>query len=110
MVRNGFKQVDRDSNNFRLGNCNDLHTCGTSDVSHFIKTQQSNYQASHILSESHEASLTTVMFNDDVYTIRRRFKSLIEQVIHDRNISIEQFCMLSVNRRVGGKITKTYNK
>ena len=45
MVRNGFKQVDRDSNDFRLVISNDaLHTtCGTRDVSHFIKTQQSNY-------------------------------------------------------------------
>ena len=104
MVRNGFKQVDRDSNDFRLMISNDaLHTtCGTRDVSHFIKTQQSNY-ASHITRMSYERSLKQLMFNDDVYTKRgRSTRSLIEQVIHDRNISIDQFCALSINRRVGG--------
>ena len=105
MVRNGSKQVDRDSNDFRLMISNDaLHTtCGTRDVSHFIKTQQSNY-ASHITRMSYERSLKQLMFNDDdVYTKRgRSTRSLIEQVIHDRNISIDQFCALSINRRVGG--------
>ena len=104
MVRNGFKQVDRDSNDFRLVISNDaLHTtCGTRDVSHFIKTQQSNY-ASHITRMSYERSLKQLMFNDDVYTKRgRSIRSLIEQVIHDRNISIDQFCALSIYRRVGG--------
>ena len=74
MVRNGFKQVDRDLNDFRLVISNDaLHTTsGTCDVSHFIKTQQSNY-ASHITRMSYERSLKQLMFNDDVYTKRGRF-------------------------------------
>ena len=42
MIRNGFKQVDRNSNDFRLMISNaQLHTiCGTKDVSDFIKIQQ----------------------------------------------------------------------
>ena len=108
MVRNGFKQVDRDTNDFRLVISKDaLHTTrGTRDVSN-IKTQQSNY-ASHITRTSYERSLKQLMFNDDVYTKRGRSTSItdrtsIEQVIHHRNISIEKFCALSINRRVGWK-------
>ena len=58
IIRNGFRQVDRESNDFRLVISNaQLHSiCGTRDVSTFIRTQQSNY-ASHVIRMSHERSL-----------------------------------------------------
>jgi len=68
MVRNGFKQVDRDPNDFRLVITNDtLHKiCGTHNISEFIKHQQSNY-ALHVIRMPNERSLKQLMFNDDVY-------------------------------------------
>lgn len=100
MARNGFKQVNRETNDFRLVISNaQLHTiCGTRDVTDNIRTQQSNY-ASHIVRMSHERSLKQLMFNDDVYTKRGRYaKTLIDQVIHDRNLSLDSFCSLSIKR------------
>jgi len=98
MVRNGFKQVDRESNDFRLVISNArLHTiCGTRDISNYIKAQQLNY-ASHVVRMSYERSLK-LMFNDDLYT-KRPARTLIDQVIHDRNISLEEFCSFSINRK-----------
>ena len=102
MVRNGFKQVDRDSNDYRLVISNkNLHSiCGTSDVSEFIKQQQANYTA-HVIRMSNERSLKHLMFNEDVYTKRGRpYKTLIEQVLHDKNMSLDEFCRRSINERV----------
>ena len=41
-------------------------TCGTRDVSHFIKTKQPNY-ASHIIRTSYIRLLKQLMLNDDVH-------------------------------------------
>jgi len=102
MVRNGFTQVDRDSNDFRLVITNDdLHTiCGTHDISEFVKRQQSNY-ASHIIRMPNERSLKQLMFNDDLCRKRgRSSKTLLEQVLNEKNISLDEFCNRSVNERI----------
>ena len=102
MIRHGFKQMDRESNDFRLLiNNNRLHElCGTCDLSLFIKKQQMNY-SSHVVRMPNERSLKQLMFNDDKYSKRGRpYKTLLEQVLHDRNISLDEFCGKSVNERV----------
>ena len=102
MVRNGFKQVDRENNDFRLTITNEqLHIlCGTHEISEFIKQQQSSYTA-HVIRMSNERSLKQLMFNDDTYRKRGRpIKTLLEQVICDKNVSIDRFCTSSLNERV----------
>jgi len=102
MMRNGFKQIDRDSNNYRLVITNDnLHSiCGTCDVSEFIKQQQTNYTA-HVIRMPNERSLKHLMFNEDTYTKRGRpYKTLLEQVLNDKNMSLDEFCRESINKRV----------
>ena len=61
----------------------------------------SKHNQSNNVSHNYQRSLKQLIFNDDVYIKRGRCRSLIEQVVHDRNILIEQFCTLSINRRVG---------
>ena len=58
MIRNGFKHIDRENNDYRLIITNEnLHAlCGTCDVTDFIKNQQSNY-AAHVIRMSNERSL-----------------------------------------------------
>ena len=50
MIRNGFKQIDRENNDYRLVITNEnLHTlCGTRDVTDFIKDQQASFVA-HVI-------------------------------------------------------------
>jgi len=93
------KLVENPINDFRLViSIAQLHTiCGTRDISNFIKAQQSNY-ASHVVRMSYERSLKQLMFNDDLYT-KRPARTLIDQVIHDRNISLDEFCSFSINRK-----------
>ena len=66
MARNGFKQIDRENNDFRLVVTNaNLHSlCGTRDISEFIQLQQSNYTA-HVIRKPSERSLKKLMLNDD---------------------------------------------
>ena len=102
MVRNGFKYVDRQANDFRLVISNaQLHTiCGTRDVSGHIRNQQLKY-ASHVVRMPLERSVKQLSFNDDVYTKRgRSCRSLIDQVIHDRAISLDNFCSLSISKKI----------
>ena len=102
MVRNGFKQVDSDNNDFRLVITNDnLHDlCGTHDINIFIKNQQSKYSA-HVIRMSNERSSKQLMFNDDVSRKRGRpLKTLLEQVISNKNLSIDEFCKKSICEKV----------
>ena len=66
MARNGFKQIDRENNDFRLVVTNaNLHSlCGTRDISEFIQLQQSHYTA-HVIRKPSERSLKKLMLNDD---------------------------------------------
>ena len=102
MIQNGFKQVDSDNNDFRLviNNYNLHKLCGTHDVSTFIKQQQSNYCA-HVIRMSNERSLKQLMFNDDDSRKHGRpLKMLLEQVISNKNISIDELCRMSVSEKV----------
>jgi len=75
-------------------------TCGTHNISQFIKHQQSNY-ASHVIRMPNERSLKQLMFNDDIYKKRgRSCKTLLEQVLNERNISLDEFCNVSLNERI----------
>ena len=50
---------------------------------------------------SNKRSLKHLMFNEDVYTKRDRpYKTLIEQVLHDKNMFLDEFCRRSINERV----------
>ena len=62
MIRNGFKQIDRENNNYRLviNNENLDAFCGTRDVTDFIKSQQSSY-AAHLIKMPNERSLKQLM-------------------------------------------------
>ena len=99
MIRNGYKQIDRQNNDYRLViNNENLHAlCGTRDVTNFIKNQQSNYLA-HVIRMPNERSLKQLMFNDDTYRKRGRpFKTLLDK---DKDVSIDEFCKRSLNERV----------
>ena len=73
MIRNGFKQIDRENNGYRLVITNEnLHElCGTRDVTDFIKSQQSSY-VTHVIRMPNERSLKQLMFNDATYRKRGR--------------------------------------
>lgn len=101
MVRNGFKHVDREANDYRLVISNEqLHTiCGTHDVSDHIRNQQLKY-ATHVIRMPLERSVKQLSFNDDTYTKRgRSCRSLIDQVAYDRNISLDNLCSLSITKK-----------
>ena len=62
MIRNRFKQINRENNDYRLVIYNDnLHAlCGTRDVTDFIKSQQSSY-ATHVIRMPNERLLKQLM-------------------------------------------------
>ena len=100
IIRNRFKQIDKENNDYRLVITNEnLHAlCGTCDVTDFIKSQQASYVA-HVIRIPNERSLKQLMFND--YTYRGRpFKTLLDQVVSDKDVSIDVFCNRSLNERV----------
>jgi len=101
MVRGGFKFVNQARNDYRYTISNDqLHRiCGTSDVSYFIKSQQHHY-ASHIIRMPATRSLKMLTFNDDHYTKKGRpSKTLIDQVVDNRNITLNQYCSLALSKK-----------
>ena len=70
-----------------------------SDFLHF-KSQQASYVA-HVIRMPNERSLKQLMFNDDTYRKRGRpFKTLLEQVVSDKDVSIDVFCNRSLNEMV----------
>ena len=80
MVRGGFKFVDRENNDYRyiISNARLHQICGTSDVSHFINSQQRHY-AFHVIRMNASRSLKMLAFNDDQYKKKGRpIKSLID--------------------------------
>ena len=98
MIRNRFKQIDRENNDYRLVISNEnLHAlCGTRDVTDFIKSQQASYVA-HVIRMPNGRSLKQSIFNDDTYRKRGRpFKTLLDQ---DKDVFIDVFCRSS-NERV----------
>ena len=101
MVRNGFKHVDENNNDFRLVIDNEqLHEiCGTKDVSVFIKNQQQKFMA-HIVRMDAQRNLKLLTFNDDKYAKRGRpAKSLLEQVTENLNTSVDAFCTMALKRK-----------
>ena len=97
IIRNGFQNYDRDSNLCLVISNAELHRiCGTEDVSSFIRTQQKKYP-SHVVRMPNERAIKQPMFNDDRGTKRRRpTKTLPEQVICSENVTLDQFCNLSM--------------
>ena len=62
-----------------------------SDFLHF-KSQQASYVA-HVIRMPNERSLKQLMFNDATYRKRGRlFKTLLDQVVSDKDVSIDVFC------------------
>ena len=97
MVRGGFRRVDGIADfRYKINN-EKLHAiCHTNDVSEFIRRQQRNY-ASHIIRMPIDRSLKQLMFNDDIYhRIGRVTPSLLDQVLHYQNLSIENFINISM--------------
>ena len=101
IVRGGFRFINEKENDFRyrIDNAQLHRICGSSDVSFFIKSQQHHY-ASHVIRMPSTRSLKLLTFNDDHYTRRGRpSKSLIEQVVDERSISISQYCSLALSKK-----------
>lgn len=103
MVRGGFRRVDSDGNDFRYAIDNErLHgLCGTSDLNVFIKQQQYNYSV-HVIRMSLDRSTKMLMFNDDRYSKRGRFsKSLLDQVVANKNCSVDELCKMALRSKNG---------
>ena len=67
--------------------------CGTEDVGSFIRPQQRNY-ASHVKRMSHERNNLYLM-----RIVERPAKTITDQVICSENVTLDQFCNLSIGRR-----------
>ena len=101
MVRGGFSFVNPDDNDYRyVINNNQLHNiCGTSDVSFFIKSQQHHY-VSHIIRMPVTRTVKLLTFNNDHYTKRGRpVKSLLDQAIEFKNVSLNQYFNLALSKK-----------
>jgi hypothetical protein len=105
MVRGGFRRCNDDINgeadDFKLKISNNkLHEiCNTSDVSTFIKQQQENY-AGHLIRTDWNRNTKKLLFNNDKYTkIGRTVPTLLDQVIHNRNTTVEAFCNHAMSKR-----------
>ena len=69
IIRNDFKQIDRENNDYRLVITNEnLHALELTDL---IKSQQASYMA-YVIRMPNERSLKQLMFNDDTYHKRGR--------------------------------------
>jgi len=101
MVRGGFKRVNEFENEFqyRYSNAKIHDLCKSKDVSDFVKEQQFNY-ASHVVRMSLNRSTKQLAFNDDKYTKRgRSTQTLIEQVVLNKNTTIDDFCNMAIKRK-----------
>jgi hypothetical protein len=101
MIRGGFKFVDPDANDYRyvINNARLHRICGTSDVSFFIKSQQHHY-VSHIIRMSATRTVKLLTFNNDHYTKRGRpSKSLLDQAIEFKNITLNQYFALAISKK-----------
>jgi len=101
MIRGGFRFVNTDANDYRYAiNNNQLHDiCGTSDVSFFIKSQQHHY-VSHIIRMPVTRTVKLLTFNNDHYTKRGRpTKSLLDQAIEFKNVSLNQYVTLALSKK-----------
>ena len=100
MIRGGFKRIDRGEMDFRYKVSNvKLHTiCKTNDVSTYVKEQQFKY-ASHVVRMSLKRGTKQLMFNNDKYTkVGRHALTLLEQVVKDRNTTLNAFCSNAMER------------
>ena len=101
MIRGGFKFVNPDANDYRYAISNaQLHgICGTSDVSFFIRSQQHHY-VSHIIRMPVTRTVKLLTFNEDHYTKRGRpTKSLLDQVIEFKNVTLNQYFTLALSKK-----------
>lgn len=101
MIRGGFRFVNPDANDYRYAiNNNQLHNiCGTSDVSFFIKSQQHHY-VSHIIRMPVTRTVKLLTFNNDHYTKRGRpTKSLLDQAMEFKNVSLNQYFTLALSKK-----------
>ena len=102
MIRGGFKCIDEAGNDYRLQISNArLHEiCHTSDVSNFVRCQQYNY-AAHVARMPPSRTTKLLMFNDDRYTKKGRpVKTLLDQVIENKNINMNSFCALAMSKKL----------
>ena len=103
MVRGGFKCIDEAGNDFRLriNNARLHEICHTSDVSNFVRCQQYNY-AAHVIRMAMTRTTKLLMFNDDHYTKKGRpVKTLMDQVVEHKNITLNRFCSLAMSKKLG---------
>ena len=101
MIRGGFRFVNPDANDYRyVINNNQLHDiCGTSDVSYFIKSLQHHY-VSHIIRMPVTRTAKLLTFNNDHYIKRGRpTKSLLDQAIEFKNVSLNQYFTLALSKK-----------
>ena len=108
MVRGGFKRcnddISGDANDFKMKISNNkLHDiCATSDVSLFIKQQQENY-AEHLIPTDWSRATKKLLFNDDRHKkTGRSVPSLLDQVVHNGNTTVEAFCNHAMNKKKMG--------
>ena len=105
MVRGGFRRCGDCDNEFKFKLTKEkIHSiCATSDVSKFIKIQQSNY-AGHLIRTTADRSTKKLLFNDDKYTKTGRVvPNLLEQVVQNTNTTIETFCNNAIGKKHGNR-------
>ena len=105
MVRGGFRFINEKENDYRLAISNDqLHEiCNTTDVSEFICKQQTNYVA-HVIRMNMNRGVKQLLFNDDTCKKKGRpQKSLLEQVVENKNSTIDDFCNFAMLKKTVGK-------
>ena len=101
MIRNGFKHVDEQNNDYRFVITNtELHRiCATSDVSDFVKDQQQKY-VSHVIRMDSGRNVKRLTFNDDKFTKKGRpVKSLLDLVVEEQNTTVANFCNSSMKKK-----------
>lgn len=107
MIRNGFKHVNENENDFCLSiNNEQLHSiCGTTDLNVFLKNQQKNFIA-HIIRMGANRDVKKLTFNDDKYTKKGKpVKSLLQQVVDDNNVTVDTFCNMAMKKKINEKST-----
>ena len=98
-----YKCIDEAGNDFRLriNNARLHEICHTPDVSSFVRSQQYNY-AAHVTRMAMTRTTKLLMFSDDHYTKKGRpVKTLMDQVVEHKNITLDRFCSLAMSKKLG---------
>ena len=100
MVRGGFRHIGENDYRYRINNQRLHSLCGTSDLSIFVKKQQSRY-CEHIIRMSQDRTPKMLMFNNEKYSKRGRpSKSLLEQVIENNSCTLDTLCNNALSKKI----------